>query len=126
MDNPYQAPSAPLTDPAGGAARPHKLGLFLSLFMTCVPALILSIAVPQFREVFSTFGPELPWLTLIVVKGYLATWLLPVSVVAVWFGWPSLKQRSFIVFAIGLVSVMLTPFCIIALYLPIFKLGTVV
>ena len=123
MNNPYQAPSAPLAD--ASAARPHKIGLFSSLFMTCFPALILSIVVPRFGDVFASFGAELPLLSRMVAKGYLAAWLLPLSIVIVWFCWPNPKQRNFML-AITLVSMLLVPFYVIGLYLPIFKLGTLV
>ena len=125
MDNPYQPPTARIADPVAEVRR-KKLGLFGSLFMTCFPALILSIAAPRFGEVFASFGAALPWLSRMVVNGYLAAWLLPILVVAVWLYWPNPKQRGFVVVAISLVSMMLVPFYIIALYLPIFRLGTVV
>jgi len=121
MTNPYQTPA---TQSADHAPPPKKFGLAISLLLTAITALVLSFVAPNFRSVFSAFDAELPWWSSMVLNGYLASWLLPVAVVAAWFGWPKPHQQSAIALTIGAVSFLVVlPLCLLALYLPIFNLG---
>lgn len=105
--------------------RRSRAWLFLSLFMTCLTALVLSFAVPRFQSLYAGFGADIPWFTSIVVNGYLAAWLLPACAAAAWVYWPATSHRHVISVAIGLGGLLLLlPLCIAALYLPAFKLAT--
>jgi hypothetical protein len=125
MSNPYKAPDAVLTSPGGGPPS-RRAVLMFGLVSTGAVATLLSLLVPQFDRVLTSFGADLPWLTRAVSQLYLAAWLLPVSVATVWFRWPNPKQRAGIVRTIGVLSLLvLLPVCLIALYLPIFELAAV-
>lgn len=123
MPDSYQAPAsaAARNDPP----QRSRFWLFLSLFMTCLTALVLSFAVPQFQNIIAGFGADIPWFTSIVVNGYLAAWLLPACAATAWLYWPVASHRHLISVAIGLGGLLLLlPLCIAALYLPVFKLAT--
>lgn len=121
MTNPYETPAAQITD---SAPPPKKFGFVISLLLTAITASVLSFATPRFRALLSAFDADVPWWSSVVINGYLAAWLLPVAVVAVWFGWPKPHQQSALVLGIGVVSLLVVlPLCLFALYLPIFNLA---
>lgn len=110
----------------GNMDRKHRAGLWPALLMAGLAAGVVSCVVPQFQGVLAAFGPDLPWFSRSVLDAYLATWLLPLSVLALWHVLRDTRQRSTIVMAAGAVSLFVgVPVVLVALYLPIFKLAAV-
>ncbi|QDH71472.1 hypothetical protein [Marilutibacter alkalisoli] len=124
MTNPYRAPTAQATE-RHRSAKPGIAVLLVSLCLAGITALILTVVVPNFRDVLASFGAELPWLSRAVMDGYLVAWLLPACVAVAWFRWPNPRQRRIAALVIGLISLLVVlPMCLLALYLPIFSLAT--
>lgn len=98
--------------------------LAIGLLSSSVIAAWIVFAAPQFGEVFSAFGAEIPLVTRLVVRFYLVFLLLPLLVWAVWRYWPYPAFRSVAAAGWGVVSaiVVLALFTWV-MYLPIFKLG---
>ena len=88
---------------------------------------VATAVIPQFRELFKGFGADLPVATQLVVDYYLYLWFSPLMVVAVRFAWPVKRVRSIAACFFGLALLVLgVPLLVLAMYLPIFRLGSVV
>jgi len=97
-----------------------------------VAALVVNLIVPQFEDIFSGFGAELPWLTAVFVHHRRLFFLLPLLPPLLWWALarqagasPEARRRSAVLallLALGLTFVMV-PLTIIAMYLPIFGLA---
>ncbi len=98
------------------------------LFVALAIAVGVNLVVPQFGDVFQNFGAELPLLTRAFVEGRYAFFGLPLLVLAAWAltprRTPAGNERGIValVLAIG-IGVVLLPLCLIAMYLPIFRLA---
>lgn len=125
MKNPYQSPaSAVATSPkrvsANGSVILFVIGLITAVAAAAIPMQI----IPKFRDLFVSFGAELPAFTSIVVNYHLALWALPILVIATKILLPTAKGRALVPFLIGVLGlVLIVPLVILALYLPIFMLG---
>ena len=91
----------------------------------------VNLIVPRFEDVFQNFGAELPLLTRLFVEARYAFFGLPLIVLAAW-AWtprrtPPGNERGIIALVIGFgLGVILLPLCLIAMYLPIFRLAAAV
>ena len=104
-----------------------RTGLQTGLFLSTLSAIAVSVAAPQFSDVLTAFGEDIPWLSGAVIRGFWLVWLLPALAVLAWFAWPVVRQRNAAALGVGIVSFLVVlPVCLIALYLPIFKLGATV
>ena len=52
------------------------------------------LVIPKFRDLFTSFGAELPAFTSIVVNYYLALWVLPILVITTKILLPTAKGRA--------------------------------
>lgn len=89
------------------------------------------MVVPQFRELFATFGAELPLLTRLFVDSGGTLWGLPLLVpllsLFVRRRGPEDTRPGAVAFGFGLATAFGLPLlCALAMYLPIFKLAAVV
>lgn len=108
-------------------------GWMLTLGFTAAIAIAVGVnlIVPQFEEVFRNFGAELPLLTRLFIEARYAFFGLPLLVLAAW-AWtprrtPPGNERGIVALVLGIgIGVILLPLCLIAMYLPIFKLAAVV
>lgn len=101
-----------------------KAALGIGVLCAAIAAIIPPLLIPQFREVFMSFGAELPPLTALFVHYSYALWLLPILVVAGWLYWPEAPRRSLVACLIGAASlVLVVPVLVVALYLPVFQLS---
>lgn len=101
--------------------------LIIGLVCAFIAALAPTLVVPAFHQIFDSIGASTPPLTSFILNYHLWLWVLPVLVIAVRLFWPNQQKRllaSCLVGAIGLILVI--PILILALYLPIFKFGSVV
>ena len=95
------------------------------LFLFCALAVIL--VTPTFEELYKSFGIEIPVFTKVVLsthKYWLGLALIPIPLVYLLEQskkWQAITQYSLLALAI-----LLIPLTIIALYLPIFEMGSVV
>jgi type II secretory pathway component PulF len=103
----------------------EKTLLAVGLSFAALAAAIPPFVAPKFREVFESFGAELPLITTLFVQYDFILWLLPVLVLAAWFYWPKKQRRALVSCVIGAISftVIISAF-VVAMYLPIFQLGT--
>lgn len=121
MNNPYQAPLAPA--PASPSAANPVL-IVIGVAAAALTALIPTLVVPNFNEVFRSFGAELPWPTQLLLQGYPGLWVLPVLVLLIWWLWPTPRNRAKAACWFGALSLVLgLPACMLALYLPIVALS---
>ncbi|HEY0230939.1 MAG TPA: hypothetical protein VGC55_06790 [Dokdonella sp.] len=80
--------------------------------------------VPQFAGVYASFGAELPLATRWLLASYRYGFVLPILVAAVWAGWPKPASRGIAALAAGTtIAALLAISALIALYLPIYRLG---
>jgi len=98
--------------------------LALGILAATAPVIGAHFAIPHFVEVFSSFGAELPWLTSVVVNFYPALVAFPALVFVVWLLWPEPASRAIVAAIVGgCLSLCLSVLLVVALYLPIFRLG---
>ena len=104
----------------------EKLLLVFGLISSLLTAVVLSALVPQFANVFQSFGAELPFLTKSLVEFYRAFFLLPIFVVLAWYLAPK-HSRGIMSFLTGMFCLFgITGISVVLLYLPIFMLGNTV
>ena len=128
VENPYQAPrSLPPPLPAIRGADANRIQLTVGLVSALIAALIPTLVVPQFRQMLEAFGADLPLISYLTLYYYPALWALPLLVLAARSFWPQPRQRGIAACLIGLIPlVMMIPFLLVALYLPIFKLASAI
>lgn len=121
MSNPYQAPSA--ATPAASSSG-HPALVVIGVACAALTALVPTLIVPRFSEMFRMFGATLPWPTQLLLQGYAALWILPVLVLLVWSAWPRPRSRAKAACWFGALCLVLgLPACVAALYMPIFALS---
>lgn len=121
MNNPYQAPSAaaPVASSSG-----HPALIVIGVACAALTALVPTLVMPSFSEMFRSFGATLPWPTQLLVQGYGALWILPVLVLLIWGAWPWPRSRAKAACWFGAFCLILgLPACVVAMYLPIFALS---
>ena len=108
-------------------------GYWVVFAAAVVFAVLAAVSIPAFRELFQSFGADLPELTLAVINYRFALFALPLIVLI-----PSIlvsmertiEKHTYTNYKIGL-AVFLVALCVVfvtvavALYLPIFRLGQV-
>lgn len=105
----------------------EKVALLVGVLCAIIAAAVPALVVPRFREVFESFGAELPFLTRLFMDHHYVLWLLPVLVIATWFFWPKVPHRSLAACLLGIGSlVLIVPVLVVAMYLPIFQLSTAI
>lgn len=101
--------------------------LGLGLIATLIGAAAITLAIPQFMDVLSQLGSNLPFFTILVVNCFWVVWLLPFVVIATWFAWPHRSVRSVAALCVGVGGpVLFFAICLVGLYLPIWQMGQVV
>jgi len=128
MTHPYRPPQSSVeVASASGSGITSVILPILGLVCALLTALTPTIVIPQFQQVFSSFGAQLPLLTRIAIDQHLWLWLLSLLVIAVWLFWPRPKQRALAACLLGAGGlVIIIPLMILAMYLPIFQLGQAV
>lgn len=128
MSHPYRPPQSSVEVASGSGAGITSVILpIIGLVCALLTALTPTMVIPQFQQVFSSFGAQLPLLTRIAIDQHLGLWLLPLLVIAVWLFWPRPKQRPLAACLVGAGGlVIIIPLLILAMYLPIFQLGQAV
>nr|WP_298174089.1 hypothetical protein [uncultured Pseudomonas sp.] len=126
MKNPYQSPDSTVATSAKPVGASRNLVLFvIGLICAVVAAIIPMLVTPKFRDLFISFGAELPAFTSIAINYYLALWVLPFLVITTKILLPTAKGRALMPCLIGVLGlVLIVPLVIFALYLPIFMLGS--
>jgi type II secretory pathway component PulF len=100
------------------------LFLILSLAPSIAVSIVIIFATPEFKELYSSFGNDLPQPTRLVSSFYYLTIILPILIFLVWKNWPFQKYRSVYCILIGCFSAaLMLHFWVLAMYLPIYKLG---
>lgn len=118
--------------------RPNSIEMWIlgsGMGALLVAAVVVNLIVPQFQDIFDGFGADLPWLTGLFVKHRHALFLLPLLPPLLWWAMarmagpaPDARRKSAVLallLALGLTLVMV-PLTIVAMYLPIFRLASVV
>lgn len=99
--------------------------LGIGLGLAALTGFVTFGAVPRFKEVFQSFGADLPLLTSLSLKFYPALLALPLLVLVVWLAWPRKEQRGMVALATGVATVVVVPLLLAAvMYLPILRLGS--
>jgi type II secretory pathway component PulF len=97
------------------------VGVFLATFA----GFVTFNAIPKFKDVFQSFGGDLPLVTSLALQFYPALLALPLLVLAVWFAWPRKEKRGLVAFVVGTASLVVVPLLVAAaMYLPIMQLGS--
>ncbi|MEN5206162.1 hypothetical protein ABE473_17100 [Stenotrophomonas sp. TWI700] len=127
MNNPY---SVTARAPLPVASRGYGL-LAVGLLSSGLTAIVVTatgrFVVPQFQEIFSSFGVGLPWITRVLIHGYGWIWIGPALVLLQWFCGPGGRYRWHLAAALGMLSMLGgTLLTLFGLYLPTFQLGGVV
>src|SRR5690606_7847840 len=94
MTNPYQPPaSAVELSTTHGSGSTAVIQLIAGLMCALLAALIPTLVIPQFHQVFTSFGTDLRLTTRIALNHRLWLWLLPLVVIAVRLFWPRARKR---------------------------------
>jgi type II secretory pathway component PulF len=127
-NNPYaKTPAASLTN-AGPQQRVSRsmIALVISWLLLGLLCVAIQSVIPQFGEVFSSFGADLPKLTQLVQAYHEAALLLPVVPILAYFFWPRRARRVRAALILCWLSMLPVVGMMVAMYLPIFRLGAVV
>jgi uncharacterized membrane protein YhdT len=105
--------------------------LTAGLFAAIAIAAGVNFVVPQFEDVLRNFGAELPLLTRLFVEARYAFFGLPLIVLVAWALTPRRtppgNERGIVALVVGIgIGMILLPLCLIAMYLPIFRLAAMV
>jgi type II secretory pathway component PulF len=107
-------------------ARESLMGLFLGVSAGIVLAIGALFVVPQFRDVFVSFGAKLPPETNLLLATYHWWGIVPLATFALWAFWRNPLTKGMAALIFGIVSAaLLFFFCLWALYAPIFQLAAV-
>lgn len=99
--------------------------LLVGLILAAIAGFVTFKAVPGFKDVFQSFGADLPMVTSLALQFYPALLALPLLVLAVWFAWPQKEKRDRVAFVMGAASLVAVPLLLAAvMYLPIMQLGS--
>jgi hypothetical protein len=102
---------------------PEKIALVVGLLSALIAAVGPALVAPQFRAVFENLNAKLPTLTSFFIYYHHALWLLPLTVLLVWYKWPAPKHGALLSSLIGILSLTLVFLLgVIAIYLPVFNL----
>jgi hypothetical protein len=112
--------------PIPGETRFRSAALAFAWIVLLALCVIMQAAVPQFIDVFKSFGADLPQPTMITMQAYPLLLLLPLLVALVWNCWPLKPSRLRAAVIVCWAGVGLTILMFASLYLPILKLGSVV
>ena len=124
MNTPYQSPIASL-EPKHSPRSSTGLAV-LGIAVSALPAVTCWFVLGKFQETFQAFGVQLPWLSRVVLSYHGLLWLVPAGIAALAVLAPA-AWRGRRAAALGVASgLILMPVCVIAMYLPVFKLGAVV
>lgn len=105
---------------------PEKAALIVGLLSALTASLGAALIAPKFRGVFEGFNTELPTLTTFFTYYHHALWLLPLTVLFVWFKWPLPKHGALYSCLIGVLGLALV--LIVgtrAFYLPVLNQASV-
>jgi len=123
MENPYRVTSSSIVDNAT-PSRMRWVALVVGVFCAALAALVPTVAVPAFEDVFNSFGGQLPWATRLMIQYYPLAWALPFLVVLAFALWPTVSRRTSLALMIGVTSLPLVAlFSMWVLYLPIYQLS---
>ncbi len=88
--------------------------------LTAIPGALLPWIVANFMMPrYEQAGVELPWLTLLWLRGYWLAWLLPVLVALVWWACRCRPDRDRTAFAVAWIGALLvSALSILAAWLP--------
>ncbi|MGP9692495.1 MULTISPECIES: hypothetical protein [unclassified Psychrobacter] len=95
------------------------------LFLFC--AIVVILVTPTFGELYKSFGVDIPVFTKVVLsthKYWLGLALIPIPLV--YLLEPSKRWQATTQYFLLALAILLIPLTIIALYLPIFEMGSVV
>jgi type II secretory pathway component PulF len=128
-------PSSVVSEEPSSSLVPRSAALMVACWLLCATllacAVIATIGTAQFEQVFSSFGADVPALTMLFLKARYLWWLLPTAALtlALWVtGKKQHHKRTQTKITIGfvvlfLVSILLVSAAVFAMYLPIFNLG---
>ena len=107
----------------------HALLVF-GMLCSLVAAIVVTVVVPPFDEVYRNFGAELPWLTRMLLAGRWLLFPLPGVALLAWCSTPVVpgrpNRRGLVALLVGVgLPLVLAPLVVIGLYLPIFGMAGV-
>ncbi len=124
-ENPYQAPSAALSDGLPTTTPRNYSQLAVAVFFPTIVAAAAFWIVPQFQRMFESFGASLPLATRVLLATYQWWGMIPVGIVAAWFAGRSTRGRQAAITVFGVASAaLLFVFCVWACYKPILDLAS--
>lgn len=127
MNNPYSVAARAALPPASRGYGLLAVGVLSSGLTAIVVTAIGFFVVPQFQEVFTSFGVALPWLTRALIHGYGWAWIAPMLVLLQWFRGPGGLYRPHLAAVLGVLSMLAGALVtVFGLYLPMFQIGAVV
>ena len=136
MTDPYAPPQASLDTPEAlerSHLRVRAWGVAACFVLTLVAGFMYG-ATAAFQQMFTSFGAELPWLTLVFLQGRPGWFIIPALAlaltIAAWRQKPltvAYRRRTVLRFLllIGATGILVSV-AIFALYLPIMQLGRTV
>jgi type IV pilus assembly protein PilC len=128
------AKEAAMTSEANSSSTARTILSSILIVVTMVMCLVFGVmgalVIPQFAQVFSSFGADLPAPTLLVINFryllWLPSFLMLIVMGVLWWLVKSPKVRTLCYAVFVVVQVLMLPLIIVSMYLPIYKLGQVV
>ncbi|MDD4962547.1 MAG: hypothetical protein PHI11_01365 [Gallionella sp.] len=103
-------------------AETEKYWLLFGLFLSLLTCFFVLYGVPQFAELFESFGANLPSQTVILLNYYRWVALLPLLVLGTWF--TKHEHRGGMAASVGVAgSVIVMTYALWSVYSPVFVVG---
>lgn len=101
---------------------------WVTTFCSLISFILMSYVVPEFEALFEGFGSELPAFTqfIITVHEYFFVLAIPGVIGTILIHNGKYRPAWILVLFSGAMAVLLMPLTIIAMYLPVFQMGSVV
>ena len=108
---------------SSGARGAAKFLAIAAVLVGIVPGLIGAFVIPHFREVYTSLGIDLPWLTRLLVDFRYLLWAPLVLSLVLWRLLRSGRAKMIGYTILLVCEVVSIPLIVLFMYLPIFNLG---
>ena len=115
-----------IAEQLAGATRRRVVHLVIVWSIVILFSVFSQFVYPEFVDLLSSFGMELPALTRFVLASYSLLLLLPIAIAFIWAFWPDETARLRVSIRFAWISIVTMVLAVATMYLPIIEMGSVV